>query len=181
MSTSREEPTSSPEAQKTWRSSAWVWAKRIGRPLLLVAGISAIVVLIRDAGPAAVLATLLGAGVWLPLILALELAWMAMDVVALRALLGEPARKVPYAVWVRSAMMAYGIMVLLPGGRAGGEVARAATLAPFVGGPRSAAVGTRLQAVTLLANTAICVPCSLPVVRFEWCKRGSDFSLNIGC
>lgn len=139
--------------------SRWRWVKRLGRPLLFLVGIGAIVLLVRDAGPAAVLDTLLSAGVWLPVILALEVGWMTMDVVALRSLLGTPAAKVPMAAWVRSAMLAYGIMILLPGGRAGGEVARAHTLAPFVGGPRSAAVGTRLQSVTLLANTIISIPC----------------------
>jgi len=141
----------------------WRWIKRIGRPLLLVLGLVAIVLLVRDAGPQAVLDTLLGAGIWLPVVLVLEIAWMAMDVVALRVLFGPPAKKVPMAVWVRSAMMAYGIMILLPGGRAGGEVARAASLAPFVGGARSAAAGTRLQAVTLLANTLISIPCFIAV------------------
>jgi hypothetical protein len=139
------------------------WVKRLGRPLLLIIGIGAIVLLVRDAGPSAVLHTLLSAGVWLPLILLLEVGWMTMDVVALRSLLGEPARKVPFAAWVRSAMLAYGIMILLPGGRAGGEVARAHTLAPFVGGARSAAVATRLQSVTLLANTLISIPCFVAV------------------
>ncbi len=162
-----ESPPSEPGVQRTdW----WGWAKRIGRPLLLVLGLGAIVLLIRDAGPQAVLDTLIGAGVWLPVVLALEIAWLAMDVVALRVLFGAPAKKVPLAVWVRSAMMAYGIMILLPGGRAGGEVARAASLAPYVGGARSAAVGTRLQAVTLLANTLISVPCFVAV---WWGSPGS--------
>jgi hypothetical protein len=137
--------------------------KRIARPVLLLLGIGAIVLLVRDAGPEQVLATLVGAGIWLPAILALEIGWMAMDVVALRLLYGAPARQVPASAWVRSAMMAYGIMVLLPGGRAGGEVARAAVLAPHVGGAGAAAVATRLQAATLLANTLISVPCLLAV------------------
>lgn len=154
-----ERETTEPARRTDW----WRWVKRIGRPLLLILGLSAIVLLVREAGPRAVLDTLVGAGVWLPVVLALEIAWSTMDVVALRALLGPPAKKVPVAVWTRSAMMAYGIMILLPGGRAGGEVARAASLAPYVGGARSAAVGTRLQAVTLLANTLISIPCFIAV------------------
>lgn len=161
MSTPSDNP---PDAKASdARPDKWRWVKRIGRPLLFALGIGAIVLLVRDAGPEAVLHTLLGAGVWLPIIFCLEIGWAMMDVLALRALFGDPARKVPLLVWARSAMLAYGIMILLPGGRAGGEVARAASLAPFVGGARSAAVATRLQAVTLLANTAISIPCFLAV------------------
>lgn len=157
------EPTSTDDPSPSKESGAWAWAKRVGRPLLFLLGAGAIVLLVRDAGPDQVLATLLGAGVWLPVILLLEAAWMAMDVVALRLLYGEPAQRVPMVAWLRSAMMAYGIMVLLPGGRAGGEVARAAVLAPHVGGAQAAAVATRLQAATLLANTLISIPCFVAV------------------
>jgi len=57
--------------------------------------------------------------------------------------------------------MAYAIMVRFPGGRAAGEVVRAAQLAPHVGGAKAAAFGARLQAATMLGNTFISVPCAI--------------------
>lgn len=145
-------------------SLRWRWVKRVARVLLLIAGITAIVLLVRNAGAERVLATLLEAGPWLPVIMALECCFMGMDAVALRGLLGEDGKRVPLAVWVRTAMLQYGVMQLLPAGRAGGEIARAAGLAPYVGGAaRAAAVATRLQAATMLANTMISIPCYVAV------------------
>lgn len=134
------------------------WAKKLARWLLLALGVAAVVYVVRQAGPERVLATLVAAGVYAPVIVALEAAFMAMDVVSLRYLIGDAARSVPLSVWVRSGMMAYGVMILFPGGRAAGEVVRATQLAPYVGGAMAAAFGARLQAATLLGNTAISIP-----------------------
>jgi hypothetical protein len=86
---------------------------------------------------------------------------MSMDVLSLRSLIGAPARDVPLAVWVRSGLMAYAIMVLFPGGRTAGEVVRATQLAPYTGGAKAAAYGTRLQAATMLGNTFISIPAAI--------------------
>lgn len=136
-----------------------VLLKRALRATLFVLGVTAVVLLVRAAGPGAVLDTLLRAGVWLPLIVALEVGFAGMDVLALRSLAGPRAESVPRATWLRSALVAYGIMILLPAGRAGGEIARAASLGPHVGGAHAIAMATRLQAVTLLANSVISIPC----------------------
>ncbi|UJR81009.1 flippase-like domain-containing protein [Sandaracinus amylolyticus] len=145
-------------------SARWRWIKRIGRALLFVLGVTAVVLLVREAGPDRVLETLVQAGPWIPLIVLLECCFMGMDVVALRGLMGERGRRVPVAVWVRTAFLQYGVMQLLPAGRAGGEVARAAGLSPYVGGAaRAAAAATRLQAATLLGNTIISIPCAIGV------------------
>lgn len=145
------------------RRARWAWAKRIGRTVLFVAGVTAVVMLVRGAGPDVVLRTLIEAAVWLPLVVALEVGFMTMDVIALRSLLGENGERVPLAVWIRTGMMQYGVMQLLPAGRAGGEVARAAGLSPYVGGARAAAMAARLQAATMLGNTMISLPCWVAV------------------
>lgn len=131
---------------------------------LFALGIAAVVWLVVDAGPEAVWATMLGAGPWLPLVIGFEIGFFAMDIVALRSIYGARARAVPGYEWVRSGMMAYGVTVLLPAGRAGGEVVRAATLARYLGAARAAAGATLLQSATLGANTLISVPCVLAVV-----------------
>lgn len=145
------------------RSERRKWLGRIFRVVLLVLGIAAIVALVAEAGPEATLHTLTEAAIFLPFVLVLEALWISMDMVALHFLLGERARDVPRAAWLRSATMAYGVMILLPAGRAGGEVIRASILAPYVGGPRAAAIATRLQGATLFANTLISVPCWIAV------------------
>lgn len=145
------------------RAARWRKIKAAGRWVLFVIGVSAVVGLVYDAGPDAVWAALVGAGIFLPLVMLGEVGFAAMDVVALRLMYGERARHVPLRVWLRSAMMAYGIMVLLPAGRAGGEVMRAASLTPYLGGPRAAAGATLLQGVTLWGNTLVSIPCYIAV------------------
>lgn len=137
--------------------------KTIGRWLLFVLGTAAVVGLVYDAGAEAVWNTLVRAGVYLPLVMVAEIGFIGMDVLSLRWMYGERAKLVPGSVWLRSAMMAYGIMIFLPAGRAGGEVMRAATLAPYIGGARAAAGGTFLQGVTLWGNTLISIPCYVAV------------------
>ena len=140
----------------------WAWLKTLARVLLFVFGLSAVVYVVNEAGPQNVWNTLVAAGVFVPLIIALEALFMSMDVMSLRALIGAPAKNVPALVWLRSGFTAYAIMILLPGGRAAGEVARAAQLGPYLGGgAKAAAYATRLQAVTLLGNTAISIPCAI--------------------
>lgn len=132
--------------------------KNVGKALLLVFGVAAVVALVEEAGPDQVLRTLLESAVYLPIVLLLEIAFMSMDVVALRSFLGERGASVPFVVWLRTALVAYGVMILLPAGRAGGEVARAAGLAPYVGASHAAALATRLQSATLMGNTLISLP-----------------------
>ncbi len=147
------------------KRARWDRIKAIGRWVLLAVGVAAVVGLVLDAGADAVWNTLVRAGVWLPLVMLCEIGFASMDVVSLRLMYGARGNEVPARVWLRSGMMAYGIMILLPAGRAGGEVMRAASLAPYVGGPRAAAGATLLQGVTLWGNTLISIPCYIAVAR----------------
>ncbi len=135
------------------------WFKRYGKWLLLLAGVTAVGLLIRETGPEKIGATILGAGALLPLIALLEAAWISMDTFAVRAVLGEHGKAAPWKLYLRSGLVAYSIMVLLPAGRPGGEVARAALLGPHVGAARAGAAAARIFGVTLFANTLISVPC----------------------
>lgn len=141
----------------------WGRVKAIGRWVLLALGVGAVVFLVHDAGPDLVWLTLVSAAFFLPFVVLGEIGFVGMDVLSLRMMFGEHAKKVPAPVWLRSALMAYGIMILLPAGRAGGEVMRAASLAPHVGGARAAAGAAMLQGVTLLGNTLISIPCYVAV------------------
>jgi len=79
----------------------WAWAKRLARLALFLLGVSAVVYVVNDAGPAHVWATLVGAGVFVPLIIALEAAFMSMDVMSLRGQFGARAQGGPVSVWAR--------------------------------------------------------------------------------
>jgi hypothetical protein len=120
--------------------------------VLAVGGLALVAKLVRDAGPARVLDILWQAGSWLPLILALELTQLSCDLLALRSILGPAWRDIPPREIARSGGIAYAMMVLLPAGRAAGEVARTTILSPYVGLPRAAATSTKLQAAYLSAN-----------------------------
>ena len=120
--------------------------------LLAIVGLALVVYLVRSAGPARVGRVLLEAGSWLPLILGLEAVQAATDVIALRLVLGHAARRIPRSTWLRSSVVAYAMMILLPAGRAAGEVARGALFARHVGASSAATAGAQLQAAYLSAN-----------------------------
>ena len=122
------------------------------RGCLGVLGIFYVVHLIRAAGAGRVGAVLLSAGAWLPLVVALELYQAASDFASLRAILGPDWRRVPPRTWLRSSVVAYAMMILVPAGRAAGEVTRAALLSRTLGAPRAATTSTQLQAAYLSAN-----------------------------
>ncbi len=123
------------------------------RVLLGLGGLALVAYLVRDAGPARVAGVLLQAGSWLPLILAFELAQITCDVFAIRSILGRTAwGEIPVGAIARSGALSYAMMVLLPAGRAAGEVARATILSKYLGMPRAAGASTKLQAAYLSAN-----------------------------
>jgi hypothetical protein len=152
-----------------------------GRLLLAAVGLGLLAYLVHGAGPGRVVKILLQAGSWLPVIVGLEVVQLLSDVVALHLLLGQHdygqrnqrehdedqrmARQVPPSTWVRSSAVAYAMMVLLPAGRAAGEVARATLVARHVGTGRAATASAELQASYLtaiaLSSAAACAVVSI--------------------
>ncbi len=128
------------------------------RVLLALLGLGLVAYLVRDAGPERVLDVLWSAGTWLPVILALEVAQIACDVIALHSILGSATwSEIPGPALVRSQAIAYSMMVLLPAGRAAGEVTRATILSRSIGVPRAASASTKLQAAYLSANGVLSI------------------------
>jgi hypothetical protein len=130
-------------------------ARTIGRVLIPLAGVALVVALVRDAGPSHVTRVLREAGPWVPLIFVLETAQIVADFTTLRSILGPSWRTIPLRTRVRACTVAYAMMILLPAGRAAGEVARGALFAKYIGARRSAAASARLQAVYILGNGVI--------------------------
>ena len=122
-----------------------------GRLLLGAAGLGLIAYLVHRAGPGRVASVFWQAGPWIPLILALESVQVMSDVFALRWLLRRHLGDIPLGTWVRSSAVAYAMMILLPAGRAAGEVTRATLLAKNVGTTTAATVAAQLQVAYLSA------------------------------
>jgi hypothetical protein len=127
-------------------------SRAVARVLLVLAGLGVVAYLVNDAGPQRVARVLIEAGPWMPLVLALESLQIATDFAALQVILGKDARGIPARTWVRSSALAYALMVLVPAGRAAGEVTRATVLSSSLGVPRAAATSTQLQAAYQSAN-----------------------------
>jgi len=126
--------------------------RSILRGLVALAGLALVVYLVRAAGPHRVALVMWQARALLPVIVALELVQLTSDLVSLRLLLGDRSAQLPAATWVRSSAVAYAMMVLVPAGRAAGEVARATLVARYVGAPAAATAGTELQSSYVFAS-----------------------------
>lgn len=144
--------------------------RQMGAGVLLLGGAIAVVLLTREAGLSVVLATLLRSGRWLPLLALLELGGVLADALAARSLHGEKGAHVRSGVWLRAGLVAYAAAQALPGGRALGEVLRAATLAEPLGAKRSAVgafvlQGAHVLSCALAALLAACLLDSQPILR----------------
>jgi hypothetical protein len=133
--------------------------------MLLVAGLAAFVGLVLHVGPERLWAVLLHSWQIVPVLVVLDLAWMSMESIALLLFYGPERNKIPMRSWLKALFTHYATMVVLPVGRVGAEVARAAMLAPYVGGPRVTAGAAQMQIMVLYANTVICIPCFFAAVQ----------------
>jgi hypothetical protein len=139
----------------------------------LVLGIAAVAWLVDQAGAARVLATLIGAAAWVPLVIFFDLAFFACEAMAHRAVLGPGRAAIPWTRFARSSFLYYCVLAVAPLGRAGAEVARAASFAPHVGAGRAAAAAANVQGGVLIANLAISAPCWIAVT----CTVGAQHPL----
>lgn len=121
------------------------------RIAVLLAGIGIVAWLVARAGPQKVLAAIEHAGLWLPLLAAMEATMNTCDVMSARSQLGEHKARVPLRAWVQASTLAFALMILLPAGRAAGEVARATTIGRHVGLARAAVASVGFNAANLIA------------------------------
>jgi uncharacterized membrane protein YbhN (UPF0104 family) len=132
-------------------------------------GLGLSIYFIRGAGVGRTLEIVRAAGVWLPLLVALQILIVFLDALALNSLVtteGErqtqPKRRaIPRRTWFRASAIAYACGVFLPAGRAAGEALRAAALSPTIGASRAAGAGARVQACSLLGTATACAAAAL--------------------
>lgn len=120
---------------------------------------------VRAAGPAQLFVRASEGSRWLPFLIVFQLGIIAMDVSALRHLLGA-RDEAPKRIWLRATALAFACDVFLPAGRAAGEALRAAALSRWFGSRRAAQSGARQQACSLLATGTASALAALASLRF---------------
>jgi hypothetical protein len=134
---------------------------RLGRVLAATLGFICLALLIYHSDPRAVWDAVLHAPLMFPVVVLLQALVVGFESWALLLLYGERRKAIPIREVFRSSMFSFAMVVVFPFGRAVGEAARAAMLSRYVGSPLAAAAAAQIQAVTLLGNALISIPCAL--------------------
>jgi hypothetical protein len=129
--------------------------------LMAVAGVAAVVLLIRQVGARELLTLALRALPWIPLLLLLEGVRIACETFGTRAIVAGERRQMDLASWLRMHLVANAALVMLPAGRAICEGIKIASLSKTYGPPRSAAYVVMQHSMTLLALAVISIPCAV--------------------
>lgn len=96
---------------------------------------------------------------WVPFVFLLEgVRWLA-DAWTTWLLYGSARREASWRRMVEASVAAYTVILLLPAGRLGGEVLKAAAMRRDVGLGRAAAAAVAMQALPLLAGALVSLPC----------------------
>ncbi len=135
----------------------------LGRLLLAAIGFGGLALLIKNSDPQAVWAALIHAPLLFPAVVVLQALVVGFESWAVLLLYGERRHEIPRREVWRSSMFSFAIVVVFPFGRAVGEAARAAMLSRYVGSARAAAAVAQIQAVTLLGNAVISLPCAVAI------------------
>jgi hypothetical protein len=133
----------------------------LGRVLAATLGFVCLGLLIWHSDPRAVWDAVLHAPLMFPIVVALQALVVGFESWALLLLYGQRRHLIPMREVWRSSMFSFAVVVVFPFGRAVGEAARAAMLSRYVGSPLAAAAAAQIQAVTLLGNAIISIPCAI--------------------
>lgn len=132
---------------------------KYGRLFLALVGLLVIAGMVMKVGPDKVWGIVSGAGIWLPLVFALDIGWMTVEGIGLYVLYGPERRNISLSRWVQATLTQYATFVVVPVGRASSEVARAGILASEIGKSRAAAGAALMQAFTLVTNALVSSLC----------------------
>lgn len=139
-------------------------ARGVGQLVFALAGVAAVVVLIRQVGLSTLLAIVRGALPWVPLLLLLEALRIVSETVGTRAVAHRAMQEheaLSFAAWLRMHLVANATLVVLPAGRAICEGVKVVSIAAIVGAPRAAAIVAIQHGMNLAALAAVSVPCAL--------------------
>jgi hypothetical protein len=132
----------------------------VGRVLMVLVGLGVVSLLVWKSGPAAVWAAVTRSATLFGVVLLLEVALGGTDAWAAVLMYGPDRKKFPLKEVLRVSMLCYSLIGVLPFGRAAGEATRSAMYARYVGMPLAAASAVRMQALSLVGNAIVCIPCA---------------------
>lgn len=127
--------------------------------LLGVAGIVAMVILVRHVGTAALRETLGTLFAWIPLVFLLEGARITADAWRTRLLYAAAGQSIAWRVVLGAQLRAYPFGLFLPAGGAASEAYKATVLAAVVPPPLAAAVASHNQSLVLFGGFIVSIPC----------------------
>ncbi len=133
----------------------------IARVVFALAGVAAVVLLVRQVGLRALGALLVHALPWMPLLLVLEAGRIISETYGTRATFGGDADRLDVMSWFRMHLVANAALVVLPAGRAICEGIKIASLSRAYGAPRAAGFVTVQHSMTMLALALISIPCAI--------------------
>lgn len=127
---------------------------------LAAAGVAVIVYFVATVDVARLGGELARVAPWLPVLLALEGARIAVETAGTRALYADAVR-LPWRAALRAHVVGYGLAFYMPAGRAAAEAVKAVMLAPRSTPARAAAVAAANQALALLGLAIAALVCAL--------------------
>ncbi len=125
-----------------------------------LAGVGAMTAMVIKVGPAVLFGALQRCATFLPLLAAIEIVRLGLEVVATRALSPRVKKDVPIATLVRAVIVGFAVSAVMPAGRVSAEATKAAMTARYLGGPRAAAIAAANQCLALFSGAAIAVVCA---------------------
>jgi lysylphosphatidylglycerol synthase-like protein len=131
------------------------------RVVLGVAGLVAVVLIVRHVGARVVWATLRPAIGFLPALCALELCRMACEAAASYLAFGPVASRIPRLALLRANVVGPALSNLAPAPRVVNETIKVTLLGPYAGVEAATCVGFVNQAATLMAIALFSIPCSV--------------------
>ncbi|HVY48389.1 MAG TPA: lysylphosphatidylglycerol synthase domain-containing protein [Minicystis sp.] len=141
-----------------------------------VLGVGAMAAMVHSVGPAKLLAVLGRCAVFLPFLVLIEVVRIATEWGGMWWLSRDVRRAVAPLPLFRTHVVAYAVSCVMPAGRAACEGTKAAMIAPYVGGPRAAAIAATNQSLCLFAGALIALACAVGA----WIELGSS-PVTWGC
>jgi len=131
-------------------------------------GIVALALVVRFVGADEVRAALERSARWLPLAILLEATRIPFELLATRRVLRiqrDPMPSVP--ALIRAHLIFYAMSIGAPGGRPMAEAGKAASLSPWLGSARAAALSTATQSMAFTTDALFAVVCTLGALNLS--------------